>query len=62
MAKINFIVVFHFLLALPFMLLSFVVGFLYQSILIGFIRGKMYFDKIMEKEMILYKDEFDNRD
>ena len=53
MAKINFIVVFNFLLALPFMLLSFVVGFLYQSILIGFIRGKMYFDEIMEKEIIL---------
>lgn len=60
MKKINFIVVFHFLLALPFMLLSFVVGFLYKSILIGFIRGKMYFDEIMEKEMILYKDEFDD--
>lgn len=62
MKKINFIVVFRFLLALPFILLSFVVGFLYQSILIGFIRGKMYFDEIMEKEMILYKDEIDNRD
>jgi hypothetical protein len=60
MKKINFIVVFHFLLALPFMLLSFLVGFLYQSILIGFVRGKMYFDEIMEKEMILYKDEINN--
>lgn len=51
-----------FILSLPFLLVSFSLGFWYRSMIKGFFRGMMYFDEIMEKEMILYKDEFDNRD